>query len=69
VFGAVKNKFSGVSFQELDLDDQSNQGVIQKYGVSGIPHVVFLDASGNVLFSGSPQRSEDAFAEQIQQFR
>jgi len=69
VFDATKRKFSDVTFQSLDLDDPSSQSDVQKYGVRGIPHVVFLDGSGNVLYSGGPMREEDSFAGQIQQYK
>ncbi len=69
MFDATKRKFSDVTFQSLDLDDSSNEAEVKKYGVKGIPHVVFLDQSGNVLYSGGPARDEEGFAGQIQQYK
>jgi hypothetical protein len=69
VFDATKRKFSDVTFQSLDLDDPSNESDVKKYGIRGIPHVVFLDSSGNVLYNGGPARDEEGFAGQIQQFK
>ena len=33
----------------LDADDRANVPAMQKYRVSGIPHIQFLDKDGNVL--------------------
>ncbi len=68
MFDATKRKFSDVSFQSLDLDDPGSQSAAQKYNVHGIPHIVFLDAAGNVLYNGSPMRTEEGFAQQIQTY-
>ena len=68
MFGATKRKFSDVTFQEINLDDESTKSVCEKYGVHSIPHVVFLDGSGNVLYNGGPNRDEDGFAAQISQY-
>lgn len=69
VFGATKSKFSDIRFEELNVDDGATKELSAKYGVSGIPCVVFLDGSGNVLFKGGPQQSIEGFSAQIQQFR
>jgi len=68
VFDATKSKFSDVSFQQMNLAEDSSKEVSAKYGVTGIPCVVFLDGSGNVLFNGGPARTVESFTEQIQQF-
>ena len=69
MFGATKSKFSDIRFEELNVDDSSSKELSAKYGVSGIPCVVFLDGSGNVLFKGGPSRTIEGFSAQIQQFR
>lgn len=69
MFDATKSKFRDVEFRQLDIDDASNADLVQRYGVRGIPRVVFLDASGNVLFNGSPSRSPEGFEQSIQRFR
>jgi thioredoxin-related protein len=68
VFDATKRKFSDISFQSLDLGNPSDHDEAQKYGVRAIPCVVFLDASGNVLYNGGPARDEVGFTEQIQRY-
>ncbi|MBS1992636.1 MAG: hypothetical protein JSS83_19090 [Cyanobacteria bacterium SZAS LIN-3] len=70
MFGATKSKFPDVTFEQIDVSEHgSHAEEKQKYGVQGIPCVVFLDQSGNVLFSGIPYGNEEGFASQIQQYR
>jgi thioredoxin-related protein len=69
VFDATKSKFSDVTFEKVDISEHgSHTEEKQKYGVSGIPCVVFLDASGNTLYSGGPARDVEGFTGQIQQY-
>jgi len=69
VFDATRSKFSDVNFEKVDVSEPgSHQDEKQKYGVHGIPCVVFLDASGNTLYSGGPARDVDGFSQQIQQY-
>jgi len=69
VFDATKSKIRDVDFQQLNIDDASNSDLVRRYEVKGIPRVVFLDSSGNVLYNGSPARDEEGFAQSIQRFR
>jgi len=69
VFGATKSKFPDVTFEQIDISEHgSHMDEKQKYGVSSIPAVVFLDQSGAILYSGHPYSNEDGFASQIQQY-
>ena len=70
MFDATRSNVSGVNFEQLDVSEPgAHQDEKAKYGVHGIPCVVFLDGSGNVLFSGGPVRSVEGFTQQIQQFQ
>jgi len=66
VFEATKSKYRDVNFQVVDVDQ--DKATSAKYGVSGIPHLVFLDASENVLYSGGAFGDEDSFAQAINRF-
>jgi thioredoxin-related protein len=70
VLDATKSKFRDVAFETVDLTDRSgpNQEIAGKYGITGIPHVVFLDASSKVLYSDTPPFSADGFEAVINQF-
>ncbi|HIA52940.1 MAG TPA: thioredoxin [Candidatus Melainabacteria bacterium] len=66
MFEATKRKFSDVSFQVVDVDKDKETS--NKYGVSGIPHLVFLDGGNNVLYSGGAFGDEESFAQAISRF-
>jgi hypothetical protein len=70
VFDATKNKYRDIQFTQYDYDDSGSAALKEKYGVRGIPHMVFLDSSGKILYSdsGAP-RDQGAFENMIQQFR
>ena len=67
MFEATKSKFRDVSFEVVDVDQDKTTGA--KYGVSGIPHLVFLDGGGNVLYNGGAFHDEDSFASAIGKYR
>lgn len=67
MFEATKRKFNDVNFQVIDVDQDKTTGA--KYGVSGIPHLVFLDSSDNVLYNGGAFHDEESFVQAIQRFR
>jgi thiol-disulfide isomerase/thioredoxin len=69
VFGQVKNSMQGIIFQSYNVDDEDARALQVKYQFTSIPHAVFLDASGKVLFNGSPARDVESFKGQIAQFR
>jgi thioredoxin-related protein len=66
VFEATQQRFRDVSFQVIDVD--KDKATSDKYGVSGIPHLVFLDGGGNVLYSGGAFSDEESFSAQINKF-
>ncbi len=69
VFEEVQSRMRDITFEHHNVDDQSTQSLKEKYPFQSIPHAVFLDANGNVLFSGSPQRDAEGFEQQISQYK
>jgi thioredoxin-related protein len=59
VLGATKSKRTDIAFEQIDRDQ--NPDMTQKYGVIGIPHLVFFDGGGAVLYNknGYPTTEED----------
>lgn len=49
----------------LDVDDRDNEKPAQQYGVSGIPHIAFVDAEGAVLDTQVGGNSPQAFAKKL----
>ena len=50
----------------LDTDDNSNKRDAEKFGVSGIPHIQFLDAEGNPVDKQIGSNSHAAFAKVLE---
>lgn len=70
VFEAVKSRMRDVSFESYNIDEESSHDIRSKVPpFNSIPHAVFMDGSGKVLFSGSPARSVEDFERQISEFR
>jgi thioredoxin 1 len=69
VFDEVKEKMRAVQFDRYNIDTPEGRELCNKYPFRTIPHAVFLDAGGNVLFNGSPNREVDSFKEQILSFK
>lgn len=66
IFESTKSKFSDVSFESVDVD--RNPTLADKYSVNAIPHLVFLDAGGKILYSGGAFQDEESFAAAIKKF-
>lgn len=49
----------------LDVDDNDNEKPAKEYGVSGIPHIQFVDAKGNKLDQQVGGNSAEAFAKRL----
>lgn len=69
MFDATKNKYRDIQFTQYDTDDVGNAVLKQKFQVTGIPRLVFLDAGGNVLYNGGAFGDQAAFEEMIKQYR
>jgi thioredoxin-related protein len=59
---AVKEYHDKFIWAYLDTDDQSNRRAAEKAGVSGIPHIQFLDSAGNEVHKQVGSSSPEAFA-------
>jgi len=69
VFEEVKAEMHDVQFDRYNVDTADGKALNLKYRFPTIPHAVFLDGSGNVLFNGSPDRDVDSFTQQIRRFK
>jgi thiol-disulfide isomerase/thioredoxin len=67
IFETAKSKFAGVTFESVDVD--RNPKLADQYKVTMLPHLVFLDARGNVLYSGDAFRSQESFEEAIKKYQ
>lgn len=68
MLGATKPKFRSVQFEEVNIDDQSQAELVQRYQVRGIPKLVFLDDRGQVLYNGGSPLDEANLTKLIGQF-
>ena len=62
---AVKPFHDKFVWAYLDADDESNVPAMQKYGVTGIPHIQFLDQAGKPLGSAVGGTSPEEFAKTL----
>jgi len=67
VYESVKPQFRDVSFEDVDFD--SSPDMKAKYNVVNVPHLVFLDSAGKILYSraGAP-RSAESFSRLIKSY-
>jgi thioredoxin-like negative regulator of GroEL len=63
---AVKAFHDKFEWAYLDTDDSSNEKVAKEFGVSGIPHIQFLDAAGKPIDKQIGSTSPDAFAKKLE---
>lgn len=59
---AVKEYHDKFVWAYLDVDDNDNEKASKEFGVSGIPHIQFLDASGKSVDKQVGSSSPEAFA-------
>lgn len=50
----------------LDTDDKSNAKVAEEFGVSGIPHIQFLDSTGKPIDKQIGSTSPEGFVEKLE---
>lgn len=60
---ALQDKFV---WAYLDVDDPRNENVANKYGVNGIPHIEFLNASGKEIDKQIGGTSSEEFAKTLE---
>ncbi len=51
----------------LDADDNANDADSKKFGVSGIPHIEFLDSAGKSIGQQVGSGSPEAFAKKLEE--
>lgn len=66
IYEETSKKFSDVRFETIDIDQ--DKATADKYQVQAIPHLVFLDSSGNILYSGGAFNDEESFSDAIKKF-
>jgi thiol-disulfide isomerase/thioredoxin len=70
VFDEVKSRMRDISFERYNVDDDSTNEIRSKCpAFSSIPHVVFMDGGGKVLYHGTPPSSAESFEREISQYR
>ncbi len=62
---AVKAYHDKFVWAYLDVDDPSNEAAAEKYGVSSIPHIQFLNAEGKAIDKQVGGDSPQAFAKKL----
>jgi thioredoxin-like negative regulator of GroEL len=69
VFDDVKSQMSGdIQFERYDVNDPQGKEVADRYKFQEVPHVVFLDERGNLLYNSIPQMNANSFKSQIESF-
>jgi thiol:disulfide interchange protein len=63
---AVKPYHDKFVWVYIDTDEKSNAADAEKYGVSGIPHIQFLDKGGKALDQQVGSSSPKAFADTLE---
>ncbi len=63
---AVKSYHDKFVWAYLDADSSSNQSAMKKFGVSGIPHIEFLDSTGKSVGKQVGSSSADGFAKTLE---
>jgi thioredoxin-related protein len=62
---AVKALHDKFNWAYLDADDRRNEKDMKKFGVSGIPHIEFLNAAGESIGKQVGGTSPEAFAAKL----
>lgn len=63
---AVKPYHDKFVWAYLDADNAANKAPMKKFGVSGIPHIEFLDSAGKSIGKQVGANSPDAFAKTLE---
>jgi len=70
VFEEVKSRMRDISFERYNVDEETTNEIRSKCPpFSTIPHVVFMDGGGKVLYDGTPPTSAESFEREISQYR
>lgn len=63
---AIKPFHDKFNWAYLDTDDNSNRRDAEKFGVSGIPHIQFLDSTGKPIDKQVGSTSPESFAKTLE---
>lgn len=66
IYEETSKKFSDVRFETIDIDQ--DKATADKYQIQAVPHLVFLDGSNNILYSGGAFSDEESFSDAIKKF-
>lgn len=69
MFDATKRQYTDISFEQINIDEPSGQELAVRYGVTGIPRLVFLGSSNEVLYNGGAPMDPESFRGLINEHR
>lgn len=67
-FDEAKTRYTGITFKRFDAEAPENAAMVQQYGVSAYPTIVFLDGKGKVLYNAAGSLEGDSFFSLIDQY-
>jgi thioredoxin 1 len=68
IFDTVKSSYqSRADFQSIDIDDERHKELVNKYSVTSVPTIVFLNGQGKVMDIHHGTMSEAGFTGRIDQ--
>jgi len=44
------HEFNGIEFEDVDVDEEENEELVEKYKIMGVPTTIVLDENDNVLY-------------------
>jgi thiol-disulfide isomerase/thioredoxin len=66
-FDAVAGRMSNrAEFTRVDIDEEDNKALVNKYGITAVPTLVFTDSSGRLIKKTGAYSSEEEFARDVE---